>query len=408
VRVLGVHPEQDIAPATRGPRRGRRAAGLAEPEQNWPEIAAYRDFMIRNLDDSKQITGYEREDAKVFKGGARITGPGRVEVAGQTVQTDRIIIATGSDPRIPAIPGLQEAGYWTNREATTLSELPASVAILGGGPVGVELGQLYVRLGIQVTLIQSADRLVDREEPGLSSRLLDALRDDGIDVRVGSPVERVHGDPHGPILTLADGARITAERIIVATGRTARVHDLGLETLGIDPGPRGIVVDERCRAVDGVWAIGDVTGVMPFTHVGMYQGRIAAADIIGQDARADYTAIPRVVFSDPEIAAVGLTSARAAERGIDLATAEIELPEAIARPWTFEREPRGTLGLLADRDRGVLVGAWAIAPLAGEWIHYAALAIKAQIPISVLTDTVAQLPTYTEGYLNGLEQLDLN
>lgn len=282
------------------------------------------------------------------------------------------------------------------------------MAILGGGPVGVELGQLYARLGIQVTLIQSADRLVDREEPGLSSRLLDALRDDRIDVRVGSAVERVHGDRHGPILTLADGARITAERIIVATGRTARVHDLGLETLGIEPGPRGITVDERCRAGDGVWAIGDATGVMPFTHVGMYQARTAATDIAGQDARADYTTIPRVVFSDPEIAAVGLTSTQAVERGIELATAEIELPEAIARPWTYEREPRGTLGLLADRDRGVLVGAWAIAPMAGEWIHYAALAIKAQIPISVLTDTVAQFPTYTEGYLKGLEQLDLS
>jgi len=386
----------------------RRAAGLAEPEQDWPEIAAYRDFMIRNLDDSKQISGYEAEGAEVFKGEARITGPGRVEVAGQTVQTDRIIIATGSDPHIPAIPGLQQAGYWTNREATTLSELPASVAILGGGPVGVELGQLYARLGIQVTLIQSADRLVDREEPGLSNRLLDALRDDRIDVRVGSAVERVHGDRHGPILTLADGGRVTAERIIVGTGRTARVHDLGLDTLGIEPGPRGIVVDERCRAGDGVWAIGDATGVMPFTHVGMYQARIAAADITGLEVRADYTAIPRVVFSDPEIAAVGLTSAQAAEHGIDLATAEIELPEAIARPWTYEREPRGTLGLVADRRRGVLVGAWAIAPMAGEWIHYAALAIKAQIPISVLTDTVAQFPTYTEGYLKGLEQLDLN
>jgi len=227
VRVLGVHPEQDIAPTTRGTRRGATRSRLAEPEQNWPEVAAYRDFMIRNLDDSKQISGYEAEGAKVFKGEVRITGPGRVEVAGQTIQTDRIIIATGSDPHIPAISGLQEAGYWTNREATTLSELPASVAILGGEPVGVELGQLYARLGIQVTLIQSADRLVDREEPGLSSRLLDALRDDRIDVRVGSRVERVHGDRHGPILTIADGAPITAERVIVAAGRTARVHDLG-------------------------------------------------------------------------------------------------------------------------------------------------------------------------------------
>jgi len=287
----------------------RRAAGLAEPEQNWPEVAAYRDFMIRNLDDSKQISGYEADGAKVFKGKARITGSGRVEVAGQTVQTDRIIIATGSDPHIPATPGLQEAGYWTNREATTLSELPASVAILGGGPVGVELGQLYARLGIQVTLIQSPIASSIARSPA-SRAALDALRDDGIDVRVGSAVERVHGDPHGPILTLTDGARITAERIIVATGRRARVHDLGLDTLGIEPGPRGIVVDERCRAGGGVWAIGDVTGVMPFIHVGMYQGRIAAADIAGREVRADYGAIPRVVFSDPEIAAVGMTAPR--------------------------------------------------------------------------------------------------
>jgi pyruvate/2-oxoglutarate dehydrogenase complex dihydrolipoamide dehydrogenase (E3) component len=205
---------------------------------------------------------------------------------------------------------------------------------------------------------------------------------------------------------LAGGEQVHGSELLVATGRRARVDGIGLETVGIEPGKRGIEVDQRCRAGEAIWAIGDVTGVMPFTHVGMYQGRIVSQDIAGDPARASYHAIPRVVFSDPEIAAVGLTAAQARERGIELETSRIKLRDSISRPWTYEKDPRGDLGLLADRERQILVGAWAVAPLAGEWIHHAALAIKAEVPLSVLRDTVAQFPTFSEAYLKGLEALE--
>jgi pyruvate/2-oxoglutarate dehydrogenase complex dihydrolipoamide dehydrogenase (E3) component len=383
-----------------------RVAGVAEPHVAWPKLAAYRDQMIRHLDDSKQVQGYRDEGVDVFKGAGRIAGPGQVEVDGQTLQGERIVVATGSDARIPAIDGLDEAGYWTNREATTLREIPESIVILGGGPVGVELGQFLRRFGTRVTLVDHGERLLAREDPAVGELIGQTLRDEGVDVRLGVDATAVQRRDHQRIVRLDDGQEVAGQELLVATGRAPRVHGIGLESIGIQPDPRGLAVDERCRAADGVWAIGDVTGVMPFTHVGMYQGRIVAADIAGQQPRAHYAAIPRVVFSDPEVAAVGLTEAQAREQGIELTSARVSLADAIARPWTYEEHPHGELGLLADRERQVLVGAWAVGPLAGEWIHYAALAIKTHTPLTVLRDTVAQFPTFTEAYLKGVEQLD--
>jgi pyruvate/2-oxoglutarate dehydrogenase complex dihydrolipoamide dehydrogenase (E3) component len=384
----------------------RRAAGVDEPATHWPQVAEYRDYMIRNLDDSGQVNGYEEQGVTVVKGEARIAGPGRVEVDGRTLSTERIVVATGSDATIPPIDGLEQAGYWTNREATTLKELPASIVILGGGPVGVEMGQFFCRFGVKVTLVQGADRLVNREDPKVGELILDVLREEGVDVRLGTRAEHVRLENGERVVTLSDGELVRGQELLVATGRTPRVDGIGLDTVGIDPNPKGIQIDEHCRAAEGVWAIGDVTGVMPFTHVGMYQGRITAADIAGKQASADYTAIPRVVFSDPEIAAVGLTEQQARDQGIDVATSHVSLADAIARPWTYEKDPRGDLGLVADRQDQVLLGAWAVAPLAGEWIHQAALAIKTKTPLAVLRDTVAQFPTFSEAYLKGVEALD--
>jgi dihydrolipoamide dehydrogenase len=383
-----------------------RSAGLGPPEQRWREVAAYRDEMIRHLDDAKQVAGYERQGVAVHKGEARIAGPGRVEVAGETLETERIVVATGSDAKVPPIDGLDQAGYWTNREATTLSDLPASVVILGGGPVGVEIGQLLRRFGVTVTIVQRGDRLIPREDPAVGALLAEALSEEDIRLLLGQTATSVSREDGKRVLALEGGGEVAAEQLIVATGRTPRVSGLSLETVGIEPGGRGVAVDERCRAGDGVWAVGDVTGVMPFTHVGMYQGRIAAADIRGEEVYADYRAVPRVVFSDPEVAAVGLTEAQARERGVEVATSRVDLAQSLARPWTYEKEPRGELGLVADRERGVLVGAWAVAPLAGEWIHQAMLAIKAEIPLAVLRDTAAQFPTFSEAYRKGVERLD--
>jgi dihydrolipoamide dehydrogenase len=383
-----------------------RSAGIALPEQRWEELAAWRDSMIRQLDDAKQVAGYRKQGVAVYKGTARIAGPGRVEVDGEALDTDRVVVATGSTPVIPPIPGLEEAGYWTNREATTLKQPPGSAIVLGGGPVGIELGQMLARLGARVTIVEAAERLLSREDERVSELIAETLRQDGVDVRTGTAVREVTIRDGVRTVTLDGGETLAADELIIAVGRRPDAGELGLETVGINPDARGgIPVDERCRAADGVWAIGDATGVMPFTHVAMYQGRIAAADITGQDAHADYGAIPRVVFCDPEVAAVGLTADQARDQAITVSSARVSLPETLARPWTYEPEPRGELGVLADASRQVLIGAWAVGPLASEWIHYAALAIKTATPLAVLRDTTAQFPTFCEGYLKAIEQL---
>ncbi len=375
-----------------------RAAGVATPALDWAGLRDYRDYMIRHLDDTAQISGYEQAGATVIKGAARIAGPGKVEVGGQLLEAGHIVIATGSQPLRPAIDGLDQVTVWTNREATTVRDIPSRVLLIGGSAVGVELGQFYARMGAQVTIVQRAGTLIDREDPRVGELAAQALAADGITVRTGRAPVRARPAGDGTVVTLDDGSQIETDVVI-----------LGLNRAGVQLDQGGAIpVDERCRAGDGLWAVGDVTGVALFTHVAMYQGRVAADNILGRDRAAAYQGIPRVVFADPEIAAVGLTAAQAAARGISTATAEISLADAIARPWTYERDPRGTLGLLADRDRGVLAGAWAVAPLASEWIHQAALAIRAQIPISVLLDQVAQFPTYSEAYLTALERLGLS
>ncbi|MBA3262550.1 MAG: NAD(P)/FAD-dependent oxidoreductase [Thermoleophilaceae bacterium] len=384
----------------------RRAPGLEAPEAHWREIASYRDYMVRNLDDAGAIKGYEDAGVTVIKGQARILGPGAIEVNGQRLDTERIVIATGSDPVIPAIDGLHEGGFWINREATTLTEIPKDAVILGGGPVGIELGQMLRRYGADVTILQATGRLIEREEPRVSELIADALRADGIELRLGQTATAVTTIGNRRTVELDTGEEISAERIIVAAGRRPRARDLGLGELGVELGKRGeIPVDDRCRVADGVWAVGDVTGVSLFTHVGKYQARVACADIAGRPAHADYSAIPRVVFSDPEIAAVGLTAKQAAERGIEAREAGANLM-SVARTETYGKGITGELGILADRQRHILVGAWAVGPLASEWIHQAVLAVKAAIPIDVLRDTIAQFPTFTEAYLPALEQLD--
>jgi pyruvate/2-oxoglutarate dehydrogenase complex dihydrolipoamide dehydrogenase (E3) component len=399
-------PSKTLLRAPEVRSEAERAAGVDRPGLRWDKLAEYRDYMIRNLDDSDEIESYRSSGVDVYKGTGKIVGPGAVEVSGEVLESERIIVATGSDPMIPPIDGLDEVDYWTNREATTLKEVPSSVVVLGGGPVGIELAQFLRRFDSRVTLVESAERLLAREDPAVSELLAETLRDEGIEVRLGARAESVAGGNSQVRVQLEGGEEVTGDRLLVAVGRRPRTEGLGLENVGIEPGERGIEIDERCRAADGVWAIGDVTGVMPFTHVGKYQGRIVADSIAGDDVRANYDGIPRVVFSDPEVAAVGLTASQAREQGVPLLSARLKLPEEIARPWTYEHEPRGELGLLADRDREVLVGAWAVAPLASEWIHQAALAIKTQIPLAVLRDTVAQFPTFTEAYLKALEALE--
>jgi pyruvate/2-oxoglutarate dehydrogenase complex dihydrolipoamide dehydrogenase (E3) component len=385
-----------------------RAEGVAGAQLDWPSTRDYRDYMIRNLDDSGQVKSWEKSGVTVVKGAARITGKGQVEVDGRTLTADNLIIATGTEAFIPPIDGLDRVPVWTNREATTLTEIPQRAVMIGGSAVGVELGLFLRRYGAQVTILERSGRLLSREDPRPGELTEQYLREDGIDVRTGTSAVRARKDGEHTVVELDSGDEVRCDVIIVGTGRTPRAGDLGLDSVGVELGERGeIVVDDHCRAGDGVWALGDVTGVMPFTHVAMYMARVIADNIAGKDRTARYDGIPRVVFADPEVAAVGLTSEQAQQQGLNTVSSEVDLAKAIARPWTYENNPRGHLGLLADADRRVLIGAWAVGPQASEWIHTTALAVREHIPIERLLDQVAQFPTYNEGWLKGIERLKL-
>ncbi|HET8978176.1 MAG TPA: NAD(P)/FAD-dependent oxidoreductase [Solirubrobacteraceae bacterium] len=384
-----------------------RAAGTDAAGLDWPALAAYRDYMTSAGDDSARVAGYDEMGVRVVKGDGQLTGRGRLRVGEEEFAAEHILISTGSDPVIPPIEGLEAAGYWTNREATALHEIPRSAVLIGGGPVGIELAQFLRRFGSEVALVEGADRLVAREDEAVCELLRDALAADGIDVHIGVQATRVARDGDQRLVTLDDGRELRGEQVVVAVGRRPRARGIGLETIGIGGDLRAVPVDEHCRVTDGVWAAGDCTGVLLFTHVAKYQARVALADMLGRPIRADYRAIPRVIFTDPEVAAVGMTAAEARDSGHDVATAVIDLPGSIARPYTYEQNPRGKLGIVADRRRRVMLGAWAVAPLASEWIHQAVLAIKAQVPLEILLETVAQFPSYSEAYLSALQQLTL-
>ena len=384
-----------------------RVPGIEAANTSWAESRDYRDYMIRHLDDSAQVRGYIEQGAVVVKGAGRVTGPGAVEADGRDLRADHMIIATGSAAVVPPVEGLDGTMVWTNREVFTTADLPHRATIVGGSAVGIETAMFLARFGVDVTVVQRSHRLLSREEPRVSELAGEHLGAAGVDVRTGVRPVRARLEGSDSVLELDDGTVVTGDVIAFATGRSPRTAGLGLGRAGVRLDDRGaVVVDDRCQAAKGVWAIGDVTGIMPFTHVAKYQGRVVADNILGRHRVAHYEGIPRVVFADPEIAAVGQTKGHADERHLHTGSAEVDLPELISRPWTYERDPRGQLGLLADLERRVLVGAWAVAPQAGEWIHQAALAIRARIPLDVLSDQVAQFPTYTEGYLKALEALD--
>ncbi|MEO6859734.1 MAG: NAD(P)/FAD-dependent oxidoreductase [Solirubrobacteraceae bacterium] len=385
-----------------------RAAGTGPAALDWPELDRYRDYMTSAGDDSSRVKGYEKLGVTVVKGDGKLAGPGQLEVAGRSFSAEQILISTGSDPVIPPLAGLEEAGYWTNREATALHKLPASAVVIGGGPVGVELAQFLNRFGTRVSLIQGAARLIPREDERVCELLTDAVREAGIEVHIDAHAQAVRRDGDERVVRLDDGRDLRGEQVIVATGRRPRSQSIGLETIGVQGGEHGIPIDGHCRVADGVWAAGDCTGVMLFTHLAKYQARVGMADMRGAPVPADYRAIPRVIFTDPEVAAVGLTAKQAEDQDLEVAITTIKLAESIARPYTYEQDPRGELSLIVDRRRRVLVGAWAVSPLASEWIHRAVLAIRANVSYDVLIDTVPQFPSYSEAFLTALQALELD
>ncbi len=387
--------------------QARRLDGVAEPAVRWAAIADYRDSMIHHLDDAKKAGEMARHGATVVRGVGRIVAPGRVLVGDRPLETARIVVATGSDNAVPPIAGIEAVPVWTNRELYTMSAPPRDAIVVGGGPVGVESAQMLRRYGTAVTVVETADRLMPREDAEVGELLARTLRDDGVDLRLGvTPVHAETADGR-VVLQLEDGERLDAERLVCVTGRRPRVEGVGLEAVGITPGPEGqVVVDDHCRAGEAVWAVGDVTGILPFTHVAHHQGDVAADDVLGTLHAADYRAIPRVVYSDPEVAALGLTRREAEASSLDVAEGTVSLG-TLARVDTYGVGLEGFMTVRADRAAGVLVGATAVGPLASEWIGSAVLAVKARIPVAVLRDTPMQFPTFGEALTYAVRDLDV-
>ena len=360
-------------------------------------IFDWRDANASGRDDKGQLEFLKSQKADFVRGEATVVEPGLVRVEGQELRYDELVVATGSEPTIPPIAGLAEAGYWTNHEATETRSVPASLVILGGGPVGCELAQFFARAGSSVTLLQRGERLLPRIDSDAAALVAEALRKDGVRVLTGA--ELVAVDPERRF-RLGSGELLEAEQILVATGRRPVVRGLGLEELGLEIGARGIAVDERMRAAGNVWAIGDVTGVALFTHVGKYQARIAAANIAGGSARADYRALPATVFTDPQLASVGTMS------GEGLIYSRWEL-ESTPRAYTYQDpvEP-GFIKVALDPARRVLVGAVAAGPEASDWLQQLTLAIRAEIPLEVLLDVIPPYPTFSEAVFFALQGLE--
>jgi pyruvate/2-oxoglutarate dehydrogenase complex dihydrolipoamide dehydrogenase (E3) component len=362
-------------------------------------VFAWRDFMVSDYSDTGQESWAASAGIDVLRGAGRLDGRGRVVVGGETYLAEHVVVATGSDAVIPPVPGLRELdGVWTNREATALREVPRRLLILGGGPVGVELGQAVARMGAEVAIVEGADRLLAREPAALGAALAEALRADGVELHLGQHATAASREGDEYVLALADGTVLRGDRLLVATGRRPRVDGLGLETVGVEPGRGGIAVDARMCAGDGLWAIGDVTGIWPLTYVGKYQGRIAAANILGDEREADYTAVPRVVFSDPQIASVGEPD------GPVTATVPLaEVPRTATYTRAYDTKP-GFMTLVSDGER--LTGAYAAGPEAGEWLQQATLAIRARIPLALMRDVIQPFPTFSEAFLHALLALE--
>lgn len=374
-----------------------RAPGLESQRPGADGVWSWRDWVTSDWDDTGQLAWLEGQRCAFVRGYGRVARPGVIEVEdGPELPYDRLVVATGSAPAIPPVDGLDSVDYWTNQDATRAHEIPKSLAVMGGGPVGAELAQFFARMGAQVTVIERGPRLLGRVHEDAGALMTDVFRSEGIDVRTDVGVERV--EP-GVRLTLSDGSTVDAEKLLVATGRRPHVQGLGLEQLGVSIGPRGIEVDERLRASEGVWALGDVTGVALFTHVGKYQARVAAADMVGRAATADYRAIPAGIFTDPEVGTVGRTE------GDGLVSARWEMT-ATPRLATYERPKRdGFVRVFADPAERVLVGAVAVGPQATEWLGQLTLAVRSATPVDVLVDTIQPYPSFSEAIFFVLREL---
>jgi pyruvate/2-oxoglutarate dehydrogenase complex dihydrolipoamide dehydrogenase (E3) component len=374
----------------------REAAASAQVDVD--EALAWRDFMVSNYSDAGQVRWLADNGIDLLRGSGRLAGVGVVEVDGVRHTAEHVVLAAGADPIVPPVPGLRELdGIWSNREVTGMKTIPRHLLVLGGGPVGVEMAQAVRRLGGEVTLIEAAEHLLSHEPEPLGVALGVVLRRDGIELVLGAHATAARREGEDYVLALDDGSELRGDRLLVATGRRPWVDALGLETVGVEADGRGIPVDPRLRAGERLWAIGDVTGIWPLTHVGKYQGEVVAANILGEPREANYEAVPRVVFTDPQAASVGAAEARFS------ATAQVS---ELSKTATYTRayaESNGFLTLLSDGER--LTGAYALGPEAGEWLQQATLAVRAGVRLELLRDTIQPFPTFSEIYVAALKAL---
>jgi pyruvate/2-oxoglutarate dehydrogenase complex dihydrolipoamide dehydrogenase (E3) component len=315
------------------------------------------------------------------------------------------VLNTGTEPLVLPIDGLADTPYWTNRDVVQVTELPRSLVVLGGGPIGCELAQAIARFGVAVTVIESDDRLLAVEEPESSELVTRLFEAEGITVHTGVQIDRVEHD--GTFVLTAGDLRVEAERLLVAAGRSNNIRDVGLENVGLDPDAKTVETDERMRAGDKLWAIGDITGHGRFTHVSTYQAEVAKADILGEDGPvADYRAVSRVTFTDPEIGSVGLTEEQAREQGLDVRTGFADISGS-ARGWLDGEGNEGHIKLVADAGTGLLVGATAMGRTGGDLVAMLALAIHAEVPPSVVRRMHFAFPTYHGSVMTALDDLGL-
>jgi pyruvate/2-oxoglutarate dehydrogenase complex dihydrolipoamide dehydrogenase (E3) component len=380
-------------------RRIDEMAGHADVLPDWSKVASrIRNEATGGWDDSIAVARFQSNGGRFVRGRGRLTSNSTVTVDGTTYTSRKgIVIATGSRPFIPAIVGLEDVDYWTTHDAIAVETLPESLIILGGGAVGCELGQVFSRFGVSVTIVEGQSRLLTAEEPEASDVVLSVFEREGIAVHFGSHAERVDATDGGIAVTLGDGTVVSAERLLVATGRTVDLDGLGIESTDIATSDGFINVDGRLSAGDGLWAIGDVTGKAMLTHVAVYQGSIAAADILGLNPpAADYSALPHVTFTDPEVGSVGMTEDAARQAGLDVVVATKDVGLTF-RGWLHGAGNDGVLKLIVDRDTDTLVGATAVGPRGGDVLGILTTAVHAKVPIATLQRMIYPYPTFNGG-----------
>lgn len=376
--------------------------------ETWEHAVARREEVAGHLDDAPVVARLATAGVIVVKGRGRVTGPGTVTVDDTEYRYEDLVVATGSHVVPPAVDGIDAVPCWTSEDALTCPDLPRRLVVLGGGPAGCELAQIYAAFGSQVALVEARERLVGDEAPFVGDILADALRRMGADVRTGVAAKSAERTDDGLRVHLADGGVIEADRILLATGRRPSVAGLGLENLDLDEletlaAGTGLPIDETCRLAGPVWAAGDVTGIAPYTHTATYQARVVVSNLLGKRQEADYRAIPRVIYTTPSAYAVGLAPQQALAAGTDLLAASFDLA-GTARA-AVEDDDRGRVELYADRSRGVLVGGAAAGLYAEEWMGEIALAIRAEVALDMLADLVHAFPTYGEAIEPPLREL---